>query len=114
MSLIMKRRGCGWSDEFLIEVISELACYCAMALDSPRWSADGRSRPSRPNSARIDGLDRLLELRLERHGLREGLVESAQVGRLDLLQPIAPRLEPRAEFGLSDHPGRLARADVLF
>ena len=26
MSLIMKRRGCGWSDKFLMEVISELTC----------------------------------------------------------------------------------------
>jgi predicted transposase YbfD/YdcC len=26
MSLIMKRRGCGWSEKFLMEVINELAC----------------------------------------------------------------------------------------
>jgi hypothetical protein len=25
-SLAMKRRGCGWSDKFLMEVISELTC----------------------------------------------------------------------------------------
>jgi predicted transposase YbfD/YdcC len=27
MSLIMKRRACGWSDEFLMEVIGALTCY---------------------------------------------------------------------------------------
>jgi hypothetical protein len=26
MSLIMKRRACGWSDEFLMEVIGGLTC----------------------------------------------------------------------------------------
>jgi hypothetical protein len=26
MSLIMKRRACGWSDEFLMEVIGALTC----------------------------------------------------------------------------------------
>jgi predicted transposase YbfD/YdcC len=26
MSLIMKRRACGWSDKFLMEVITELTC----------------------------------------------------------------------------------------
>jgi hypothetical protein len=26
MSLIMKRRGCGWSDKFLMEVIDALIC----------------------------------------------------------------------------------------
>src|SRR5919112_790938 len=32
MSLIMKRRGCGWSDKFLMEVINALICWCALAL----------------------------------------------------------------------------------
>jgi hypothetical protein len=26
MSLIMKRRGCGWSEKFLMEVINGLVC----------------------------------------------------------------------------------------
>jgi hypothetical protein len=26
MSLIMKRRGCGWSETFLMEIINALAC----------------------------------------------------------------------------------------
>ena len=26
MSLIMKRRGCGWSDKFLMEIINALIC----------------------------------------------------------------------------------------
>jgi hypothetical protein len=26
MSLIMKRRGCGWSEKFLMEVINALVC----------------------------------------------------------------------------------------
>ncbi len=26
MSLIMKRRGCGWSDEFLMDAINALVC----------------------------------------------------------------------------------------
>jgi predicted transposase YbfD/YdcC len=32
MSLIMKRRACGWSGEFLMEAIAALTCYCAPAL----------------------------------------------------------------------------------
>src|SRR5262249_57596638 len=31
-SLVMKRRSCGWSDAFLMEVVTGSTCYCALAL----------------------------------------------------------------------------------
>jgi hypothetical protein len=39
MSLIMKRRGCGWGEKLLMEIINVLVCLCALAL------ARGTARP---------------------------------------------------------------------
>src|SRR3954469_16927918 len=48
MSLIMKRRGCGWSAKFLIEFINTFTCYRAIALPQPALGPG-------PTSARLPG-----------------------------------------------------------